>query len=141
MFLRGVLKRSRERRGGAAVHEGSCTGASCDVSVDLLAELAADAEDFADVAAVLGVDLRTVATTLTSAAPPRSPAALVAALTAHAVATAAVVALPLHRATPSGGEEAVGWGRWTRARGGARVHRDIVVHEARQAARPAMAAS
>jgi hypothetical protein len=128
MYLRDVLKRWRERPGDV-VEAGSAN--SC-----LLGELAADPEDFAELAAVLHVDLRAVVAALSAAEPPRSVELLVAALTATHESIAAPV-----RARSSwgrGGEE-VGWARWVRVPGGARTHREAAAHET--VVRPARVAS
>ncbi len=130
MFLRDVLKRWRERPGD--VVEGGAEGrASC-----LLGELAADPEDFAELAAVLHVDFRVVVAALSAAEPPRSPEGLIAALTATREPVAAS-----GRGWSSwgrGGEE-VGWARWVRVRGGARTHREAASPET--VVRSAMVAS
>ena len=116
MFLRDLLKRRRLRAYDAAHLRVQATddGAAgrCARPLSLLEELAADPEDFVDVAAVLRVDLPT----------------LVAALTAP----------PTRTAARWGGGEAGGWGRWTRVRGDTRVHREA--HDRPTAARRALAA-
>ncbi len=86
MFFRAVLQRWREQpSGGDAV----CITDACGSANALLTELAADPEDFADLAAVLNVDLRAVVAALASAEGPRIPDELVAALTAPVAAAAA----------------------------------------------------
>ena len=124
MFLRNVLQRWR---GGpvdttAVGREGAN---ACAAPPSLLAELLVDAEDFADLARVLHRDLPTVARAIVTAQPP-TITALVAALAAKHAPEPATPTTPVSPPiAPSwGGGEAVGWGRWTRAHGGARVHRD-----------------
>lgn len=148
MFLRDVLKRWNVRAVDAAADDGGAADGCRTPS--LLEELATDPADFADLARVLRLDLRAVVETLT-ADPVSTPAELVAHLRGRAKDEArlarvrelcagvseqlAVGGNPAvsteHDASaataPSeaswGGEAARGWGRWTRARGGARVHR------------------
>jgi hypothetical protein len=113
MFFRDVLKRRRASAGDTATTDGGVANA-CPRPLSLVEELAADPEDFVDVAAVLRVDVPT----------------LVAALTA-----------PTTRAEPSwGGGGKSGWGRCTRAYGDARVHREDCGRKPVTAARPALAA-
>jgi hypothetical protein len=148
MFFRDVFRRWR-RQDGEAI---PCGVAACVVIDDdagrLLAELAADSEDFADLATVLKVELGAVLTALTGPTPPRTPDELVAVLKSmHAPAPSAAhdepsSAVVVAADTSSlGGGEAVGWGRWARVGGGARVHHDTVEREPVKAARSAMAAS
>lgn len=168
MFLRDILKRWSERPLDATTGDG--TAASCRPALSLLAELATDSEDFADLAAVLQLDLDTVVETLVTAAP-ESPTALVATLTARSagIGAADAAATPVvqaesttsfqvgiagivdhgtssaHSPTPAATSEQSswgegGWGRWTRARGGARVHRRGAEHASVTPVRPAAVA-
>lgn len=124
MFLRNVLQRWR---GGpidtAAVgREGAD---ACAAPPSLVTELLVDAEDFADLARVLHCDLPAVVRAIATAQPP-TVTALVTALDAERALepkdpTPSQAPTPIAASWGSGG--AVGWGRWTRARGGARVHR------------------
>jgi hypothetical protein len=151
MSLREVLKRWNARTVGAAV-DGDGVADGCRTTPSLLEELAADPADFADLARVLRLDLRAVIETLT-ADRTATPAELVSSLESRAEDEArltrvrnicAEVADRLavgaehstqhegsgeqpepseSSATSWGGRKEGGWGRWTRARGGARVHR------------------
>jgi hypothetical protein len=149
MFLRNVLKRWNVRAVDAAAGDGGAVD-GCRTTPSLLEELATDAADFADLARVLRLDLRAVVETLiTNRA--ATPTELVADLQRRAAddarlarvrALCAEVVDRLTAGAPAGtsgelrgedvrepasqswgGEAAGGWGRWTRARGGARVHR------------------
>ena len=149
MFLREVLKRWNVRAVDAAADDGVAADGCRTPS--LLEELATDPTDFADLARVLRLDLRAVVETL-AGDHTSTPDELVTALRGRAAdearlarvrALCAGVAEQLavgadHTSAgtrtdasaatdPSaaswGGEAAGGWGRWTRARGGARAHR------------------
>ena len=149
MFLRDVLKRWTVRPVDAADDSGVADG--CRTTPSLLEELATDSADFADLARVLRLDLRAVVETL-AGDHTSTPDELVTALRGRAAdearlarvrALCAGVAEQLavggdHASAETrtdvsaatdtsgaswGGEAAGGWGRWTRARGGARVHR------------------
>ena len=126
MFLRDVLKRRSDRAAGA-----ERAAELAPTAMSLLAEVAADPEDFVDLARVLRLDLGAVIETLVTARP-ATPAALVVELTARARALPAVVEAIAAERAPSrtaigesswGGRE-VGWGRWARVHGDARVHRE-----------------
>ncbi len=145
MFLRDVLKRWNARPVEAATDDsGAADG--CRPTPSLLEELATDPADFADLARVLRLDLRVVVETLT-ADHAATPADLVVRLQeradnearlARVRALCAGVAqhlsgeIPTETTAPArpvtssweGGEEG-GWERWTRALGGARVHRSV----------------
>jgi hypothetical protein len=112
MFFRDVLRRRRLRAYDAAT-SGTDAAAACTRPLSVLEELAADPEDFVDVAAVLRVDVPT----------------LVAALTAPPART---------EASWGGGGEAGGWGRSMRGHGDTRVHRGP--RDRPPAVRPALAA-
>lgn len=130
MFLRNVVQRWR---GGPvdATAVGREGADACGAPFSLLAELAVDAEDFAELARVLHRDLPTVVRAIVTAHPP-TIATLVAALEADAAAGPEAPTTPA--ASPSiAGAEAGGWGRWTRAHGGARVHRGTPVTTSRAA--------
>ncbi len=155
MFLRDVLQRWTPRPADTSPTDSAAAG-SCR-STSLLEELAADPADFSDLARVLRLDLRTVVTTLV-AEDIATPAALVAHLAARrdaetglqrARALCAEIADRLANEdaiTPAGPSSQLevsgggGWGRWARARGGARAHRDAAEREPRTAARQALAA-
>ena len=109
MFFRDVLKRRRLRASDAATDSGPAE--RCARPLSPLEELAADPEDFVDVAAVLRVDVPTLVAALT--APPTRP-----------------------EASWGGGAEAGGWGRWTRVHGDTRVHREA--HDRPTTVRPAL---
>src|SRR5262245_37870139 len=64
MFLRDVLKRTSTRRRAAA--DPDCLAELCRATPSLLAELATDPADFADLAHVLGLDLCAVVEALMS---------------------------------------------------------------------------
>ena len=100
MFFRDVLKRRRLRTYDAAHLRVQATddrpAERCARPLSVLEELAADPEDFVDVAAVLRIDVPALVAALT--APPTPPDA------------------------SWGG--AGGWGRWTRVPGDTRVHRE-----------------
>jgi hypothetical protein len=127
MFLRNVLQRWR---GGpvdtAAVGREGAN--ACAAPSSLLTEVLVDGEDFADLARVLHRDLPTVMRAIVTAQPP-TLTALVTALEAEP-AFEPKRSAPSRAAAPNapscGGGRAVGWGRWTRARGGARVHREAI---------------
>jgi hypothetical protein len=150
MFLRDVLKRWSIRTVDAAADDGGAAN-GCRTTPSLLEELATDAADFADLACVLRLDLRAVIETLADDRV-STPENLVTSLRGRAESEArltrvrelctgvsqqlAVGTLPTSVETqrhdsaataPSetswGGEAAGGWGRWTRTRRGARVHR------------------
>lgn len=138
MFLRSVLR--RWRGGSVDTTTGGREGAdACGAPPSLLTELAIDAEDFADLARVLHRDLPTVVRAIVTAQP-STVTALVAALETDAVTEPRVSTTPAAASpiAPSGGRgEAVGWGRWTRAHGGVRVHRETAATRSP----PAMVAS
>lgn len=143
MSFRAVLQRWREQPSGG---DDMCVADAGGSANALLAELAADPEDFADLAAVLNTDVRTVVAVLASTDGPRTVDELVAALTAPVAASASASSgapafEPRRETTSLGGGGESGWGRWTRVRGGARVHPEPVEREPTRTARPAMAAS
>ena len=138
MFIRDVLQRLRARR-GHAVPEGA-VAAPCAEGTSLLGELAADPEDFVELAAVLGLDVRIVIDALTADQPPETADDLVATLATCRSTCAATAAALGAAVTPAGawvtaargnwstwgaGGE-VGGERWGRARGGARTQRNGV---------------
>ena len=83
-MLREILKRWPSRSQVAtSVDDGTCAATT------LLEELAADGEDFADLAAVLRVDMRDVVATLVSERPTDAAALLTALAVRTARATAA----------------------------------------------------
>jgi len=155
MFLRDVLKRRTTRPADTSVIDSVAAG-GCR-STSLLEELAADPADFADLARVLRLDLRAVVTALVTD-DVATPSALVAHLAARRDAESGlrrVRALCAEIADRLAREDAItpaetsvqpevsgggGWGRWARARGGARAHREAAEHEQRTAARTALAA-
>ena len=144
MFLRDVLVRWNERTVGAASDDGGDAD-TCRSAPSLLEELATDPEDFAELASVLKLDLQAVIAALVQERP-RTPAELIERLVARESSrdtsspadqpTATAERTTLRRNWFSWGGE-VGWGRWTRARGDARVHREAPT----PAVRTAMAAS
>jgi len=197
MFLRGVMKRWKAGSVGAA-HDDEGAATCCPAEPSLLEELAADSEDFAELAAVLKLDLPAVIAALVTEqrqtpaqlverlaaresasnpsppadAPPPAPVEEIAGVAGAGGGEAQVkitvalagdetrlarvrelcagvaASLPPHLqaekpADPRpgwlswGGGGEVGWGRWTRARGGARVHREAPP----RAVRPVMAPS
>ena len=87
MFFREVLKRWTGQPGDAVHGGGDDNGAAspCADATSLLGELAADSEDFAELASVLRLDLQAVIAALTSEQPPRTPSELVDTLAAHEV--------------------------------------------------------
>lgn len=121
MSLREAWKRWNGRRIDAAEADDGVAGA-CPTTPSLLEELATDPEDFADVARLLKIELRTVIATIV-ATRPLTVASLIAQLDAPRAAPTAEASLahepPEHRQS-EGGREA-GWERWTRAHGGVRV--------------------
>jgi hypothetical protein len=133
------------RPGGTSDGDGSGGVVAACGAPSLLAELAEDSEDFAELAALLNVGMDAVVAALTSAQSPQTAAELVATLAAPPAPSAA----PITQSPPSdgtqhhpaswGGGEDVRWGRWTRARGGARVHREAAERDHGAAVRPAMA--
>ena len=152
MFLRDVLKRWRtepvDTTAAIQAAAGACRAPS------LLEELAADPADFADLARVLRLDLRAVVAALVTE-DAATPSTLVARLTAQRDAEAGlrrVRTLCAEIADRLATEDAIrpatapqpgasgggGWGRWARARGGARAHRNGAAHEPTTAARPAL---
>ncbi len=127
MSLREAWKRWTGRRNDAADADGGVAGA-CSSTPSLLEELAIDPEDFADLARLMNVELRMVVATVVLTRP-ATVASLVAELgmrttpSATPPAAASEPQQPQQQQQSEGGGGAVGWGRWTRTRGGVRVHR------------------
>ena len=134
MFLRGVLKRWNERPARATEDDDVAT--ACRVAPSLLEELATDPEDFADLAALLHLDLAAVRAALVRERL-QTPIDLLERLAASIPMNARPADAPAVHDSSWGGGGTVGWRRWTRAHGGARVQRDSPA----PTVRPAMAPS
>src|SRR5688572_6554685 len=110
MSFREAWKRWNGRRIDAAEADRGVAGA-CPTAPSLLEELATDPEDFADVARLLKVELRTVVATIV-ATRPATVASLVAQLDARGAAPTAERSVapepPKHRQSEECGEGA-GW--------------------------------
>lgn len=136
MSLREAWQRWTGRRIDVVGAEGEVADA-CPTPPSLLEELALDPEDFADLARLPKVELRTVIATIV-ATRPLTVASLITQLDARRaapIAEASAAPEPYQHQQSEGGGEAGGWGRWTRTHGGVRVHRSATAP-----ARPALAA-
>ena len=136
MHLRDVWKQWTERSPRAAAITEAAGG--CTSTPSLLAELAVDPADFADLACVLGVDLDAVVATLI-ATRPATPDDLVARLRSRATHLVLVTTRGrVLRESWGGGGRDGGWEGWARTHGDGRAHRDAEERTARTVIAPAM---